>query len=188
MKFLLNLNRRILLIVFIVSMYAFTLVKSEEKEQNQETCETVKFPGGDTAFYQFVYTNLDSQILDQFPDLTGYIFVSFIVDTAGSIISASMEKKYKLNQEDVSILFKEIKRVLLKSPKWEFFDLVKGDHYYGNEDRIDETIFDNNLPVDETEITIKSNVISTQKCKKQKVKMIYPFKFPIPPLYLGNKK
>lgn len=172
----------------MAQIYAFTSVKTEEKVQNQEICETVKFQGGDTAFYQFVYSNLDSKILDKFPNLTGYIFISFIVDTTGSIISADIEKKYKLNEEDVSILFKEIKRVLLKSPKWEFLDLVKGDRYYDNENKIDETSFDNNLPVDETEITIKSNVISTQKCKKQKVKMIYPFKFPIPPLYLGNKK
>lgn len=179
---------RLYYLLIIISLYAFTLVNSEKKVRNQEICETVKFPGGDTAFYQFVYSNLDSEILDQFQDLTGYIFVSFIVDTTGSIISADIEKKYKLNQEDISILFKEIKRVLLQSPKWEFFDLIKGDHYYDNENRIDETIFDNNLPVDETDIKVKSDVKGTQKCKKQKVKQIIPFKFPIPQLYLENKK
>ena len=179
---------RLYYLLIITSLYAFTIVNSEKKVRNQEVCETVKFPGGDTAFYQFVYSNLDSKILDKFPDLTGYIFISFIVDTTGSIISASIENKYNLNQEDVSILSKEIQRVLLQSPKWEFFDLVKGDLYYENENKIDETIFDNNLPLNETEITVKSNVISNQKCKKQKVKQIFPFKFPIPKLYLVPKK
>lgn len=175
---------RILLPIFIVSLYAFTLVKSKEKVYQNDTCETVIFPGGDTAFYQFVYSNLDSKILKIYPDLTGYLFISFVVDTSGAIISTELTRKHKVNQEDVSDLFKELTRVLLTSPKWEFYNLVKSYNYDENYVFIE----DNNLPVDDTVIPVNPNESGIKKCKKQKVRLIYPFKFPIPKLYLESKK
>jgi hypothetical protein len=185
---------RILFFLLMAPIYAFTLVNPEEKKQNQEICETVKFPGGDTAFYKFVYSNLDSKILKKYPDLNGTIYIGFIVDTAGKIISTEILAN-RLNVPDSSKIIKEIRRVLLTSPKWEFYDLITGDiDYDADKDYdIDEIAFDEMRPVDDlpvnktTDKTI-SKENSTQKCKKKKVKLIYPFRFPIPNLYLENKK
>jgi hypothetical protein len=160
------------------------LVKAKEKVYHEDTCETVKFPGGDTAFYQFVYSNLDSKILKKYPDLTGYLFIAFVVDTSGSIVSTELLKKHNVNKEDVSDLFKELTRVLLTSPKWEFYNLVKSY----NHDENYEFIEDNNLPVNDTVVPVKLNESIINRCKKQKVRQICAFKFPIPKLYLENKK
>jgi len=185
---------RILLFLLIASLYAFALVNSEENEQNQEVCETVKFPGGDTAFGKFVYSNLDSKILKKYPDLKGTVFIEFTVDTTGKIISTEI-KANKLNIPDSSKIVKEIRRVLLTSPKWEFYNLVKED-FYNDETKKDDRIidFDNNLPVDgnlSIEETIDENNFKNnrfQKCKKLKVRLIFPFKFPIPGFFLESKK
>lgn len=175
---------RIVLLLFIPLLYAFTLVKAKEKMYHEDTCETVKFPGGDTAFYQFVYSNLDPKILKKYPDLTGYLFIAFVVDTSGSIVSTELLKKPNVNQEDVSDLFKELTRVLLTSPKWEFYNLVKSYNYDENYVYVE----DNNLPVDDSLVMIQLKESKSKKCKKIKVKQMVAFKFPIPKLYLENKK
>lgn len=185
---------RLYYLLIITSLYAFTLVNLEENEQNQEVCETVKFPGGDTAFGKFVYSNLDSKILKKYPDLKGTVYIGFIVDTAGKIISTEILAN-RLNVPDSTKIIKEIRRVLLTSTEWEFYDLITGDIDYDDDIDydIDEIEFDEMRPVDDlpvnntTDKTI-SKENSFQKCKKKKVKLIYPFKFPIPKLYLENKK
>jgi hypothetical protein len=185
---------RFYFLLIIASLFAFTIVNSKKKELNQETCETVKFPGGDTAFGSFVYSNLDSKILTRYPDLKGTIYIEFIVDTTGKIISTEI-KANKLNIQDSSKIIKEIRRVLLTSPKWEFYDLVKED-FYTDETKKDDRIieFDNSLPVDDhlsIEETIDENNFKNnpfQKCKKLKARLIFPFKFPIPDFFLNPKK
>ena len=187
---------RFLLVIYIFCLCAFTFVNSDEKWQNQEICETVKFPGGDTAFLTFVYSNLDSKILNNYTDLKGTIYIEFTVDTTGKIINTEI-KANRLNIPDSAKIIKEIRRILITSPKWEFYDLVKGDYYYDDDDgdndfRIDEMSVDDVLPVDDTNnkgnSTEKRNKKSIQKCIKKKVKLIYPFKFPIPKSYLENNK
>lgn len=185
---------RFLILLFIASLYAFASVKTEEKVQNQEICETVKFPGGDTAFGKFVYSNLDSKILKKYPDLKGTIYIEFTVDTSGKIVSTGIMAN-RLNIPDSTKIIKEIRRVLLTSPKWEFYDLIAGDIDYDddidydiNEIEFDEMRPIDDLPVNNTTDKTISKEISIQKCKKKKVKLIYPFKFPIPNIYLENKK
>jgi len=195
MKFIPILKQmRFYFLLIIASLFAFTIVNSKKKELNQETCETVKFPGGDTAFGTFVYSNLDSKILTRYPNLKGTVYIEFIVDTTGKIISTEI-KSNKLNIPDSSKIIKELRRVLLTSPKWEFYDLVKEDFDYDeNENNLEIIEFDNNLPIDDSLPVTETYSINNskkkiiQKCKKQKVKLIYPFKFPIPKIYLKNKK
>lgn len=185
---------RITLILVVILFYTISFAQSNEKSTYSGICETVKFPGGDTAFVTFVYSNLDSKILNRYPDLKGTVYIEFIVDTTGKIISTEV-KANKLNIPDSSKIIKEIKRVLLTSPKWEFYDLVKDDFNYDETEKVDRIIeFDQNLPVDGNlsidesfaENNSKNKII--QKCKKQKVRLIFPFKFPIPEIYLKNKK
>ena len=116
------------------------------------------------------------------------------MDTAGKIISTEILAN-RLNVPDSTKIIKEIRRVLLTSTEWEFYDLITGDIDYDDDIDydIDEIEFDEMRPVDDlpvnntTDKTI-SKENSFQKCKKKKVKLIYPFKFPIPKLYLENKK
>jgi hypothetical protein len=184
---------RFYFLLIIASLFAFTIANSKKKELNQETCETVKFPGGDTAFGTFVYSNLDSKILNRYPDLKGTVYIEFIVDTTGKIISTEI-KANKLNIPDSSKIIKEIRRVLLTSPKWEFYDLV--NDFYNDETKKEDRIieFDNNLPVDgnlSIEETMDENNFKnnrSQKCKKLKARLIFPFKFPIPDFFLEPKK
>lgn len=177
-----------ILISIIITANVFA--QSNDKQAYSGICETVKFPGGDTAFLSFVYSNLDAEILKKYPDLKGIVYVGFTLDTSGKIISAEI-KANKLNIPDSSKIIKELKRVLLKSPKWEFYDLVREDYDYDEKTDYYQSIeFDNNLPVDDNIILDKTNDPKNsknnkiEKCKKRKVELIYPFKFPIPKLFL----
>ncbi|WP_010662686.1 energy transducer TonB [Marinilabilia salmonicolor] len=79
-----------------------------------------EFPGGMDSLWCFLESSLDFTILN-LNDKNGRVIVTFEIDTAGTVLNIKTNPGYVQQLDDLvndSLIEKEIKRVLMLSPKW----------------------------------------------------------------------
>lgn len=75
--------------------------------------EMPEFPGGETALYDYLKTNIHIPREAEIAEITGKVLVSFVVETDGSITNVTIEKSRGFGLDE------EAARVIAEMPKWK---------------------------------------------------------------------
>jgi TonB family protein len=73
-----------------------------------------EFPGGQTAFLEYLRTSIKYPVLEKEKDQQGTVYVSFIIEKDGSITNVTVVRGVK----DAPGLSKEAVRVISEMPRW----------------------------------------------------------------------
>lgn len=110
-----KISTLLLLILSYVTFFAQETLKKESSNDEAFTFVEVmpEFPGGEDALVAFLVNNIKYPKEATKKDISGTVYVNFVVDKKGNCI------KHKVTKSPSPILSKEALRIMKKMPKWK---------------------------------------------------------------------
>ena len=108
--------KRVLLLFFIaLSFQSYAQDEPSEEEQWQVVDDQPDFPGGMDAFFRYIRKNLDYPKEAKQNKVQGKVFVSFVIDSTGSVQKESVKVIKGIGHG----CDEEAVRLIKNSPKWK---------------------------------------------------------------------